>query len=753
MATVQGCGFQQVIVVGKVDRPIDSNRYDSVDFPRPGFGGISGESGGSGGSGAPATQTGKAAATSVSNSSKNCEDASNPTTSNPVVIATGEKFKAEIDFVAKGAYGISLTRTYRSTSTTGKIFGVNWPSTLDGLSISYTLAGCRYFDVLCYPRNATLRDPDGAQYAYRQIGSTEDYKVYGSAAAGTLSYIGYQQWQLLRNDKIYTFDASGKLTTVATAFTGAVSESRTYTAGKLTGITNLVGQSVSLAWTGNNVTSITDTGGNVWTYAYNAGMLAMATSPGPAPNIRKYHYEAVGDNTLLTGISINGVRYSTYAYSADKRVLTSGLTGDEERDSFVYGTNQTTVTNAAGQATTYNFTSINGSLKHTSISRASTDSCPNSSSAQTFYDSNGYIQYTYDWNGNRTNYVFDGAGKLQQTTTGANTTAALTAVYTWAGDDLTAIDYKGTNNATYSRVQYSYTILPGLIGHTLSGTKIFDSANSQQRQFTYVYAVHSNGAVATKTVTQSLPNSDTAVTTYTYDTLGNLTAVTNALGQQVLWSSYNGLGLPGRMVDINGVITDFNYDGKGNQTSAVQYLSSGNRISTLSYNGSNQVTDISYPDGRVARFRYSASERLNLMGNAQNKFVQLNIDVPTRTATSRSSRNMPSLSGTTPAATAGGEFISTTQRDSLGRPWKDKGNNGQQVTYEYDGNGVRSKSKPMRSGAPQPLSMTSKTGSKKLSHLILVKSTIYMTTEAGSPPSSILEISVPSTATMILTIC
>ena len=70
MATVQGCGFQQVIVVGKVDRPIDSNRYDSVDFPRPGFGGISGESGGSGGSGAPATQTGKAAATSVSNSSR-----------------------------------------------------------------------------------------------------------------------------------------------------------------------------------------------------------------------------------------------------------------------------------------------------------------------------------------------------------------------------------------------------------------------------------------------------------------------------------------------------------------------------------------------------------------------------------------------------------------------------------------------------------------------------------------------------------
>jgi RHS repeat-associated protein len=40
-----------------------------------------------------------------------------------------------------------------------------------------------------------------------------------------------------------------------------------------------------------------------------------------------------------------------------------------------------------------------------------------------------------------------------------------------------------------------------------------------------------------------------------------------------------------------------------------------------------------------------------------------------------------------PIANAGGQFVSTKQLDSLNRPYADTGNNGQQVTYTYDGNG------------------------------------------------------------------
>ncbi len=56
------------------------------------------------------------------------------------------------------------------------------------MSVSYTLAGCRYIDSLCYPLNATLREPNGAQYTYKQVGQTEQYLVGNPSSAGTLTY-------------------------------------------------------------------------------------------------------------------------------------------------------------------------------------------------------------------------------------------------------------------------------------------------------------------------------------------------------------------------------------------------------------------------------------------------------------------------------------------------------------------------------------------------------------------------------------
>jgi RHS repeat-associated protein len=54
---------------------------------------------------------------------------------------------------------------------------------------------------------------------------------------------------------------------------------------------------------------------------------------------------------------------------------------------------------------------------------------------------------------------------------------------------------------------------------------------------------------------------------------------------------------------------------------------------------------------------------------------------------SRSARNIPSVSGGTPVAQAGGEFSSTTQRDSLDRARVILGNGGQSRTLTYDHNG------------------------------------------------------------------
>lgn len=92
------------------------------------------------------------------------------------------------------------------------------------------------------------------------------------------------------------------------------------------------------------MTQIIDTNGQVWQYAYNANnMLVRVTAPmdpaSEAPaDYRKYLYENAAP-TLLTGIKINGVRYSTSQYDANKRVIDSALAGRKEFETFAYGPN------------------------------------------------------------------------------------------------------------------------------------------------------------------------------------------------------------------------------------------------------------------------------------------------------------------------------------------------------------------------------------------------------------------------------
>src|SRR5205823_1050262 len=120
--------------------------------------------------------------------------------------------------------------------------------------------------------------------------------------------------------------------------------------------------------------------------------------------------------------------------------------------------------------------------------------------------------------------------------------------------------------------------------------------------------VYSNGTIASRTTTVSLPEGP-ATTTTSYDAFGNVSAVTNTLGQQETWSNYNGLGQPGRYVDVNGLSTDYTYDPNGNLTMATLHLPSGDQVTSYTYDHHHNVTSISNPDGRVTRYQYNSAER------------------------------------------------------------------------------------------------------------------------------------------------
>jgi RHS repeat-associated protein len=619
----------------------------------------------------------------------NCKAA--PTTPNPVVIGTGEKVKDEFDFTGAGVYGIGLTRSYRSVNSFAFMFGSNWNSSIEFRPLNISYDGCEQnLDYGCLATVVAVVDTDGATRKYYR--PTEEVSLYYENKAEPINYFEHWpngNWVLSQGARIFTYSNAGYIQSIK-ASNGRLILQYSYAPGvphQPIRITNGVGQYIDLTWQNNHVTSVKDTGGNVWSYGYNAnGMLTTVTSPGANPDVRTYHYESPYGNWLLTGISFNGQRYSTYSYFSNKKVAASGLTGNEELDNFVYGSGYTTVTNALGLVTTYNFASINGNTKLTSTSRATMISC-GPASAQLAYDANGYLSYEYDWNGNRTEYSYDGSGRQTQIKRAAGTEQAASEVNSWAGEYLLGISRRDANGAEVSKVDFTYSdTYSGTDLDLLAGVLQTDVSSGAQRRTTYAYSYHPNGGIASVTATLVAAEGN-QVTTSNYDTLGNLTSVTNALGQTVTWSQFDGMGRAGRMVDANGVATDFTYAANGNMLTATQRLATGDRQTTYAYNNARQVTDITSPTGAVARYRYTGSLRLSRVGNALSEFSEYEVDVSNRLTRVRSPRNVPTSNAGVPQANASAEFFAKTDVDGLGRPWKISGNDGQWWTTQYDNNG------------------------------------------------------------------
>lgn len=597
-------------------------------------------------------------------------------------MSTGEKYKQEVDFSSVSEYGFSLQRTYRSMNAAGRMFGPYWLSSLD---VPQLRSGGRCSVItpegICAPSTATVIEPDGTKYEFRFKGGTADSYYYASSnasATGRLEYIPYMGWNRIKNGVTYQYGENGFIQSISDD--AGASLSYVYSdSGLLTKIYNAVGQSVELTWGTNfRVSKIKDPANNEWLYEYNpSGMLTKVTSPGALPNVREYHYES-GDPTLLTGISINGTRYSTYQYYGDRRVSVSALAGEEEKDTFTYGTNQTTVTDALGQPTTYTFVNVLGELKLSTVSRAGTSTC-GQATAQNFYDANGYLSYTLDWEGNRTDYTYDGAGLLQRV---ATATSAIQNI--WSGETIYQTIYYGASGNAYKRITYNYHQSWPAYGR-LSSVTIDDLIDGGQRKMDYAYTFYGNGTISSRSVTTTL-NGNPATTTINYDELGNTVSFFNALTQPEYWSGHNGLGLPSSHTDLNNVTTSYGYDAVGNMTSTTQQFSTGNYTILRSYDHDRHLTNITYPDGRVERYRYTASGRLSSVGNARSEFVQISVDVANHTKRISSPRHVPYLNGSTPSARAEGEFSATTIFDSLGRPYTELGNNGQRVEKRYDAN-------------------------------------------------------------------
>jgi YD repeat-containing protein len=168
------------------------------------------------------------------------------------------------------------------------------------------------------------------------------------------------------SEETYTFSSTGRFTARANLDGNRI----TYgydTSGKLTSITDTVGEVASVQYSNGLVSAITPPGGTARTYTQSGGNLTGYTGPSGTDT---YSYDANGN---LSRFVRGGVDYR-FTYDADRRVtsitrVTNPQNGTGDTTTYTYNAGNTQVTNPAGRSTTYQF---NNSLQATATTGGGT---------------------------------------------------------------------------------------------------------------------------------------------------------------------------------------------------------------------------------------------------------------------------------------------------------------------------------------------------------------------------------------------
>ncbi|NJN35846.1 MAG: RHS repeat protein, partial [Nitrospiraceae bacterium] len=616
----------------------------------------------------PVVQT-RAPLPSNSNSpSDSCS--TSPVAGNPVILATGEKVQSEQDFPDFTAAGLSLTRTYRSNGAYTGMFGPRWGASLDRPTLLVSAEQSCNRGTNCGPSNLKFSLFDGTVKTYNYAGSLTNYRPEGTTSAGTTWGVGSAEgtyYSITVDNRIYRFSKIAPYRLVSIFENGTALYSYSYNPNaynELSSVVHRSGRSVQFAWSLGRVTTVTDPDGRTWGYGYNsAGQLSQVIPPAGTLGARTYHYESQADTTLLTGISIDNVRSTSYAYDSAGRVQSSGKTNGEAVETFAYVGNTTTVDSAIGQSTVYTFQSVGSFKRLVGVSRSATSTCPQAAAAKV-YDANGFLDYELDWKGIKTDYSYNANGQLQSAVFAADTPQAFTETYVWApGSQLLEKSVRGGNASAFRRYTYTYD------GKWMPTTAtVTDLRSGQSRSQTLTYAYHTNNELASQTVSINLGGSS-ATTVLNFNTLGYLTSAVDAAGHTLHFADHNGYGQPRQITDLNGIVTTVTYDARGNVASTATALPTGSRTYSAAYNGWNAPTSVQPSGFGTVGYAYNSAGRLTDRTFAGGT-ISYGWNVSARTSTTSSGLQTPGFSGSVPYAVSSGTFMFNQVFDSLGRVFR-----------------------------------------------------------------------------------
>ncbi len=561
----------------------------------------------------------------------------------PVDCATGNYFMSQTDLSIPGrGAGIALTRTYNSQLAAGQSapgpFGYGWTSS--------------------YSAHLVVNASAGTATVYQDNGSTVPFLDN----AGTFTPAGgWIQSALVANaNGTYTFTLPDQ-TVLNFSSTGALTSesdrddnvtSLTYNAsGQLSTITDSAGRTITLSYNANGtVSQAQDSTGRLVKYGYDsAGDLSSVTDV--ASTAWSFTYD--GSHEMLTVVDPrNGTLTNTYtAGQVTKQVDPAGRTTQWAYSSTSSGT-QTVITDPLGNTTTEQF---NFAGEPTQVARASNTSY--ASTTNYGYDVDWDLVSVTDPNGNLTTYGYDDYGNLVSEVQPLGRTSAWT--YDALHDVLSYTDPAGH----LTTMTYSANGDLDTVSRTLTET-------GQAQTWTYTHANSGHPGDVTA-ITDPLQR----VTSLAYDQYGDLASVTSPKGNETTYT-YNALGQRTAMVTARGNVsggnpssykTTYTYDAYGDMLTAADPLGT----QTWTYDPDRNLASYTDRDNRKTQYAYDADNELTTVTRPDATTAVTGYDA-NGDVTSQSNGKTPA---TTYTYNALGEVTATT--DPLGR----------QTSFSYDADG------------------------------------------------------------------
>ncbi len=423
---------------------------------------------------------------------------------------------------------------------------------------------------------------------------------------------------------------------------------------------------------------------------------------------RTFLYENTAFPYALTGqVDQNGNRLSTYSYDPSGRVASTEQAGGVNKYTIVnmeeglgngYGNQYRYVTNALGHQEDYTFfTDLNKfiadpALLQSVVGHASTH-VPAATRTFTY---SGYIgdratSVVTDENGVQFAVNVDASLRPTLPTVANGTGYARQTQMTWHS----TFDLPLSETLPGRTISYTYSPtgqpLTKTVTDTTTQTVPYTTAGQAR---TYTYSWTSAGRLAS--IHGPKPNDAAGhadLTSFTYDTSGNLLTSTNPIGQVTTLSSYDANGRPTLMTNPNGIVTAYVYDALGRVISVTvkhPTTASLNVVTSFSYDVEGRVTGITLPSTDTLTVDYNlAGQVLDVRAASGEKITYVNDalgDVTSETVTRTNATTARSI---------------TRTFDEIGRMLTETLGTGRTTSWAYDKLGQPTQILSARSNATQ----------------------------------------------------